>query len=69
MSKEFLPLLFPNTILNPKEKIVEVIKKRLSLNDGYCPCNQVDTPKEDTKCPCLKYRTEQKCCCTLYVIK
>lgn len=59
--------LFEGTILNPNEKIVNSIRKRLVKTDGYCPCNQKDVPKEDTKCPCLKYRTTGECCCTLYV--
>ena len=62
-------LLFENTMLNPKENIVEKILNRINKNEGYCPCNQGETPKEDTKCPCKKYREEQYCCCTLYVKK
>lgn len=54
-------------IENPNKKVVNAIKKALERNDGYCPCNQGDTPKEDTKCPCKKYRDESICCCNLYV--
>lgn len=60
-------LLFGNTMLNQNKNIVEKILKRIDLNEGYCPCNQGETPKEDTKCPCKKYREEQHCCCGLYV--
>lgn len=60
-------LIFDDTQLNPNEKVKNAILKRVEINDGYCPCNQGDTPKEDTKCPCKKYREEHYCCCTLYV--
>lgn len=48
-------MIFDDTMLNPNEKVVKAIKKRLEVTGGYCPCNQGDTPKEDTKCPCKKY--------------
>lgn len=59
--------LFENTRLNSNEKVVNAITKRLEITGGYCPCNQGDTPKDDTKCPCKKYREKQECCCNLYV--
>ena len=52
--------------LNPNERVVENITKLCDNNDGYCPCNQGDTPKEDTKCPCVSYRDNDKCHCGLY---
>lgn len=58
-----------DTQLNPNEKIRNAILNRIKKNDGYCPCNQGDTPIEDTKCPCKKYREDSYCCCTLYVLK
>lgn len=61
--------LFEGTILNPNEKVVAAIRKRLEATEGYCPCDQGDIPKEDTRCPCKKYRTQGICCCTLYVQK
>ena len=61
--------LFENTQLNPNAKFVEKITKRIIMNDGFCPCNQGETPIEDTKCPCVKYITTQECCCTLYIKK
>lgn len=59
--------LYKGTKINPNDKVVSAIRKRLLTTDGYCPCNQRDVIKEDTKCPCLKYRTTGECCCTLYV--
>ena len=62
-------LLFEDTTLNPNNKIVNAINNRLVKNDGYCPCYQENTPKEDTKCPCSRYYETHYCCCTLYVKK
>lgn len=53
--------------LNPDQKIVDVIKSRLEVTDGMCPCISQDLWNEDYKCPCKKFREEQKCCCNLYV--
>lgn len=52
-------------ILNPNEKAVAAIRKRLEITGGYCPC--ISEQNEDTICPCKKFREEQECCCTLYV--
>ena len=62
-------MIFEDTKLNPNERVVNAIKKRLQLNNGYCPCNQGETPIEDTLCPCKQYRENHYCCCTLYVKK
>lgn len=62
-------MIFEDTQLNPNEKVVNAIKKRLELNNGYCPCDQGETPKEDTQCPCKKYVETHYCCCTLYTKK
>lgn len=59
----------PGWDLNPNDKIVNGIFKGLIRNNGYCPCNQGDTPLEDTKCPCKSYVEKDKYCCTLYVKK
>ncbi|MBP5469313.1 MAG: ferredoxin thioredoxin reductase catalytic beta chain [Candidatus Riflebacteria bacterium] len=53
--------------LNPNEKVVEAIHKRLVATNGYCPCVPEQNP--DTICPCKKMREEGHCCCTLYVKK
>lgn len=52
-------------ILNPDIKKRKEIGQRIVESHGYCPC--VIIRNEDTKCPCLKFRTEQKCICKLYV--
>lgn len=52
-------------ILNPNEKIVTAIRKRLIITEGYCPC--LAERSEDTVCPCKAFRVEQHCCCSLYV--
>lgn len=56
-----------NMQLNPDSKVVEAIKKRLVVTNGYCPCRPEQT--DDTICPCKIMREEGHCCCTLYVPK
>lgn len=68
MSTEIKPLS-ETTILNPNDKVVAAITKRLIITEGYCPCNQVGVDKEDTLCPCKKYKETDYCCCGLYVKK
>jgi len=51
--------------LTDNETVKNAIIKRLAIKEGYCPCNPATT--EDYKCPCLKMRTEGKCCCGLYI--
>lgn len=52
-------------IENPDCRVVDAIRKRLIVNNGYCPC----TPHKDDDhiCPCLKFRDYGECCCSLYV--
>jgi len=52
-------------MLNPNEKIVKAITKRIELNEGHCPCHN---ESEDTTCPCTDYREHNTCHCGLYVI-
>ena len=40
--------------LNPNEKVVEAIRKRLIITNGYCPCIPQDQWNEDTICLCKK---------------
>jgi len=54
-------------ILNTNIKIVEVIRKRLEITKGQCPCISEDKWTKDTLCPCLKMREEEICCCNLYI--
>lgn len=54
-------------VLNPNDRVVSGILTALVENDGYCPCNQEDVHKENTRCPCINYLTKDKCCCNLYL--
>lgn len=49
---------------NDKNKVKE-IKKAISDNGGYCPCQTLKNV--DTKCPCKIMRKEKRCICELYV--
>lgn len=51
-------------VLNPNDKIVNAILKRVELNNGECPC---DNQAEDKHCPCTNYTQKDKCCCGLYL--
>lgn len=52
--------------LNPNDKLVNSILKRIERNDGECPC---ENNSEDKHCPCSDYRENDICHCTLYVKK
>lgn len=52
--------------LNPNDKVVNSILKRVESNEGNCPCHNTGV---DTKCPCSDYREKDICHCTLYVRK
>ncbi|WP_195618657.1 hypothetical protein [Clostridium paraputrificum] len=52
-------------ILNPNINKRKEIGKRIVASHGYCPC--VLVRNDDTKCPCLDFRTKQKCICGLYI--
>jgi ferredoxin-thioredoxin reductase catalytic subunit len=54
-------------ILNPNEKVVNAIKKRLIITNGQCPCLPEIEWNNDTRCPCKKMREEDKCCCQLFI--
>lgn len=51
-------------MLNPNDKVVNSILKRIENNNGECPCHNTC---EDKHCPCSGYRENDKCCCNLYV--
>jgi ferredoxin-thioredoxin reductase catalytic chain len=65
--------------LNPNEKVVEAIVKRIlenreKLGHGYCPCRRVTGKVEDDLkiiCPCAYHKDEIKmlghCHCMLFV--
>lgn len=51
--------------VNPDVNYVQGIINGLIKKNGHCPCQiQVN---DDTLCPCIHYREEQKCCCKLYL--
>ena len=52
--------------LNPNDKLVNSILKRIEMNDGQCPC---ENNSEDKHCPCSDYRENDICHCTLYIKK
>ena len=43
-------------VLNPDEAVVEIVKKGLEENEGYCPCST--EKNDDTKCICTEFRTQ-----------
>lgn len=54
--------------LNPDNKVVEEVRKRVSDNDGYCPCALIHN--EDTKCMCREFRESTEsgpCHCDMYI--
>lgn len=53
--------------LNEDKELVEIIRKQLKKNGGYCPCSLLQN--EDTKCMCREFREqiEGECHCGLYV--
>lgn len=55
--------------LNPDEKIVQAIRKRLKVTEGQCPCIPQPQWSEDTICPCKDMRENKECHCGLYVLK
>lgn len=57
----------PGWILNPNEKVVNAILKRVEKNDGECPCVNPGETREDRLCPCKSYVEDDYCCCKLYI--
>jgi ferredoxin-thioredoxin reductase catalytic subunit len=53
--------------LNPNEKVVKAIIKRINKCDGECPCDNPGETLEDRICPCKEYRENNICHCNLYV--
>ena len=56
-------------ILNPNDKLVNAIFKRLEITGGECPCDNHGKTQEDRICPCKEYRENDHCCCKLYIQK
>ena len=57
----------PGWQLNPNDKVVNSILKRVEKNDGECPCANEGETHEDRLCPCKGYREGDHCCCRLYI--
>lgn len=56
--------------LNPSDKVVNAIFKRIEYCNGECPCAIDDSiPREDRLCPCKSYREDNICYCKLYIKK
>lgn len=53
--------------LNPNEKVVAAITKRIVICQGECPCSNPGKTVEDRTCPCKEYRENDVCHCQLYV--
>lgn len=51
-------------MLNPNDKVVNNILKRIEANNGLCIC---DNHSEDAHCPCTDYREKDNCHCHLYL--
>ena len=54
-------------ILNPNEKVVTAITKRIGACDGECPCSNPGETIKDRLCPCKEYRENDTCHCQLYI--
>ena len=50
--------------LNPNDRIVNAIIKRIEKNEGKCPCY---SNAKDKRCPCSDYRENENCHCGLYI--
>lgn len=57
----------PGWHLNPNEKLVAAITKRVEICEGHCPCQNKYAGTDDDICPCKAYREEDHCCCQLYL--
>jgi ferredoxin-thioredoxin reductase catalytic subunit len=56
-------------ILNPNDRVVNAIMRRIEINEGECPCANPGKTMADRLCPCKDYRENDVCHCTLYVKK
>lgn len=53
--------------LTANTKIVNAVEKRLNeATEGYCPCVANSIGNEEYKCPCVKARVDNECCCGVY---
>lgn len=53
--------------LSEDKELVQEIRNKLKINDGYCPCRIEKTI--DTKCMCKEFREmeEGECHCGLFI--
>ena len=53
--------------LSEDKELVQEIREKLKVNEGYCPCRIEKTP--DTKCMCKEFREQEsgECHCGLFV--
>lgn len=53
--------------LADNEKIIKAVENRLNnFTDGFCPCVPDSIGKEEYKCPCVKARVKNICCCGVF---
>lgn len=56
--------------LNPNEKVVSAITKRIAICEGACPCTgNAANDHADIMCPCKDYMENDTCHCGLYIKK
>lgn len=54
-------------MLNPSDKVINAILRRVEICDGECPCANPGETRVDRMCPCKEYRERDICHCGLYV--
>lgn len=61
----------PGYEINPNDKVVNALFKRIDKCEGECPCYHEEwdenTLREDKLCPCKTYRDGKGCHCGLYL--
>lgn len=53
--------------LNPSDKVVNSILKRIEACSGECPCVNPGKTLGDRLCPCKEYLENDVCHCNLYI--
>lgn len=54
-------------IVSEDKELVELARRQIKENGGYCPCALFKTP--DTKCMCTDFKNQKEgyCHCGLYI--